>query len=229
MKAADIMTSDVLTVGPETPTTDIATLMMERGVSAVPVVDDQRKVLGVVSEGDLLRRVEAGTEKRRSWWLALFASNATLAGEYVKSHARRARDVMTAPPVTVGEDTPIADIAEKLERHAIKRVPVVRNGVLVGIVSRANLLRALATFQATAPAAGPDDAAIRTAVLAELRQQRWSTAGGGNVVVSDGVVHLWGAITSEEERRATRVAAENVPGVKSVQDHMSLIPLVPAI
>lgn len=229
MKAADIMTIDVLTVRPETPVADIATLMLERGVSAVPVVDEQRKVLGVVSEGDLMRRVESGTEKRRSWWLAFFASNATLAGEYVKSHARRAKDVMTTPPVSVAEDTPIAEIAEKLERHAIKRVPVLRNGVLVGIVSRANLLRALATVEAATPAARADDRAIREAVLAELRQQRWSTAGGGNVVVTDGVVHLWGAVTSEEERRATRVAAENVPGVKSVQDHMTLIPLVPAV
>jgi CBS domain-containing protein len=229
MKAADVMTLDVLTVRPETATSDIAALMLERGVSAVPVVDDQRKVLGLVSEGDLMRRVEAGTEKRRSWWLALFASNATLASEYVKSHARQAKDVMSAPAITVSEEISLADIADLIERHGIKRVPVVRDGKLVGIVSRANLLRALATFQTAATPAKPDDRAIREAVLAELREQRWSTAGGGNVVVADGVVHLWGAITSEEERRAARVAAENVPGVIAVQDHMSLVPLVPAI
>jgi CBS domain-containing protein len=228
MKAADVMTIDVLTVRPETQASDIAALMLERGVSAVPVVDDQRRVLGVVSEGDLMRRVEAGTERRRSWWLTLFASNATLADEYVKSRARRAKDVMTAPPITVGEDMPIAEIAGLLERHRIKRAPVVRNGILVGIVSRANLLRALATFQGSASPTKPDDRAIREAVLAELSSQRWATTGGGNVVVTDGVVHLWGAIASEEERRATRVAAENVPGVRSVRDHMSLIPLVPA-
>lgn len=221
MNAKDVMTTPVVTVTPDTTVREIAALLLERRISAVPVVADGRLV-GLVSEGDLLRRHEIGTDRKRparSWWLALIDGPGASA-EYVKSHGTHARDIMTRDPITVAEDTPIAAIATVLETHRIKRVPVLRGAELVGIVSRANLIQALAARgpQEAAARAGDDDA-IRRQLLAELEHQSWWQTGLSNVIVTDGVVHYWGLFDSEAQRAAARVAAENVPGVHRVEDH----------
>lgn len=225
MQVSDVMTGDVVTVTADTPVDAIARLMLEKRISGVPVVDAARRVIGMVSEGDLIRRSETDTSRRRSWWLQLLSPNTELASEYVKEHGRRAEHVMSRNVVTVAETASLREVADLLERHAIKRVPVLRDGRLVGIVSRANLLQALASAGGP-PAAAHGDEAIREALLAELRRQKWAQAAPGNVIVSGGVVHLWGNVLSDEERAALRVAAENIAGVRGVEDHMTLAPVV---
>jgi CBS domain-containing protein len=219
MLAKDIMTSTVVTVTPDARVDGVARLLLKHHISGVPVVGAEDEVLGIVSEGDLMRRVETGTERRRSWWLSLIAGSEDLARDYVKAHGQRAADVMSREVVTVTEDTPVDTIARLLEERRIKRVPVVRGGRLVGIVSRADLLRGLATrgSQAESPTA---DRLIRERLLAALRREPWVTPAHITVVVNDGVVHLWGLVGSEEERQALRVAAREVSGVRAVEDHL---------
>lgn len=219
MQAKDVMTTKVVTVGPETPVNAVAALLLERHISAVPVIDEDRTVLGIVSEGDLMRREE--TAQRQSWWLAAFGDPEELARQFVKSHGQRAKDVMTCEVVTVTEETPLVEIAALLEKHGIKRVPVLREGRLVGIVSRADLLRGLAVrgMKPMTPVA-PDDASIRAQVLAVMHREPWARFHFLSVVVDHGVVHLWGLVQSEAERDALRIAAENIPGVQGVEDHL---------
>jgi CBS domain-containing protein len=233
MRAADVMTIDVITVDPDTTVQALATLLAERGISGAPVVNSDGRLVGIISEGDLLHRAEIGAarrhrERRRSWWLDDFASN--LAREYVKSHGRTVKDIMTRDVVTITDETNLADVATLLETKRIKRVPVMRDGKIVGIVSRANLVRALSATMATPPAgAGEDDRAIRTRLLAELAKQPWATkVWAQDILVSGGVVHLWfGSDEPEERRQAVRVAAENVPGVRGVEERVVPIPLMP--
>jgi CBS domain-containing protein len=221
MRAMDMMTSKVITINQNATVPEAAKLLAEHGISAVPVVDKDNQVIGMVSEGDLLHRAETGTERRSSWWLNMMSSTNKLADEYIKSHSRKVEDVMTRDVLSVTEETPVADIAVLLETNRIKRVPVLRDGKLVGIVSRANLVRALAmTIQEAADGAEADDRSIRDKLLAELRAQKWAEVSPANVTVKDGVVHLWSSYLSEQEKRALVVAAENVPGVRRVEDHM---------
>ena len=222
MKAADVMSSRVISVGPEATVGEIARLLLERHISAVPVVDTGGRIIGIVSEGDLMRRAETGTERHRSWWLRAFGDTAILASDYVKSHALRARDVMTRDVVSVTPETKLGQIANLLEKHRIKRVPVVRGGKPVGIVSRANLLQAFAVAK-PAPNGGAeaaDDRGIREKLLAELdRQPWWVDSIYTNIVVTEGVVHVWGMVRTDSERDALRIAAERIPGVRQVDDH----------
>jgi predicted transcriptional regulator len=219
------MTSEVITADENASVPAVAKLVAERGISAVPVVDSENRVIGMVSEGDLLHRAETGTERRRSWWLEMMASTNQLAGDYIKSHSGKVKDVMTRDVISVTETTPVADIAILLETNRIKRVPVVRDGKLVGIVSRANLVRALAmTIDERASNAEADDRTIRDRLLAELKAQRWAEVSPANITVRDGVVHLWSSYLSEQEKRALFVAAENIPGVRRVEDHMRPVP-----
>ena len=222
VKAKDIMTRKVVTVTPDTEVREVARLLTERRISAVPVVDEQGRVLGIVSEGDLVRRPELGTERHPSWWLRLFLSPEDQAREFVKSHGHRARDVMTRDPVTVDEEASLEDIAELLETRHIKRVPVVHEGRLVGIVSRADLLRALASRKA-APEPRADDRTLRDRIERALEE-----AGVRHefmsVMVSGGVAHLWGIVDTPEEREAARVAAESVPGVREVRVRLNILP-----
>ena len=207
MNASDIMTLRVITVGPDTPITELVSLMLSNRISAVPVVQDGRLV-GIVSEGDLIRRAETASEPKRSRWLELATSVSTLAADYTKSHGRRASEVMTTDVISVTPKTPIAEIAALLEKRHIKRVPVVDNGQLVGIVSRSNLLQALASRLSSPEADRADDRSIRAALFAELEKQKWAAMpNDANVVIENGVVHLWGLIQSEEERQAMIVAA----------------------
>jgi CBS domain-containing protein len=221
MRAVEVMTTKVITVGENASVADVAKLLAERGISAVPVVDKDHKVIGMVSEGDLLHRTQTGTEKCRSWWLEMMASTNQLAGDYIKSHSAKVKDVMTRDVISVSDTTPLADIAILLEANRIKRVPVVRDGKLVGIVSRANLVRALAmSTSEPSNSAEIDDRTIRDELLAELKAQKWAEVSPANVTVKDGIVHLWSSYLSEQEKRALVVAAENTPGVRRVEDHM---------
>lgn len=233
MNASDIMTTPVITAAPDTPVRKIAALLLEHRISAVPVVEDGG-VVGIVSEGDLLHRHEIGTDRAdraRSWWLRLLGTDLSIE-DYVRSHARYARDVMTREVVSVAPDTPIAQIASLLEARGVKRVPVLRGGRLVGIVSRANLIQALAVKVRPAPRGtkrAGNDKTIRARLIAELERQPWWRRGSSNAIVTEGVVHYWGMISAEEERTAARVAAENIPGVRSVQDHRLLMYDIPSM
>ncbi len=221
MKASDIMTTTVVSVGANDTVRHAATLMARHHVSALPVLDQNGALAGIVSEGDLLHREETQTEKRRSWWLDLVTGQETRAREYVKAFATHIRDVMTSNLVTVTESATLGEIANILESKHIKRVPVMRGAKVVGIVSRANLIQALASMPSLiVPDSKPDDATLRERVQAELRNQRWAAAGAINVVTHNGVVNLWGTVFSQAERQALRVMIERIPGVRSVQDHL---------
>jgi len=228
MKARDIMVSPVITVKPSHSVHDVANVFLEHRISAAPVVDDSGTLVGIISEGDLLRRSETSTERDRMSWLRLFTAGEVLAEEYLKAHARRAADVMTKRVVTATPDTPLKDVATLLERNSIKRIPIVSAGRLVGIVSRSNLVQALAT----APK-GLDihlsDAAIRDKLLSHLYREPWSHTSQLNVTVHDGVVDIWGICHSDAEREAVRVAAENIPGVRAVNNYLSMPPVGPLL
>jgi len=225
MRAIDVMTSKVITVDENATVQAAAKLLAEHGISAVPVVDKDNRAIGMVSEGDLLHRAETGTDRRRSWWLEMMTSTNQLAAEYIKSHSGKVRDVMTRNVISVTEETALADIAILLETHRIKRVPVLRDGKLVGIVSRANLVRAFAmTINDPRSGTEVDDRAIRDKLLAELKAQKWAEVSPANVTVKDGVAHLWSSYLSDRERRALVLLAENTPGVRRVEDHMRPVP-----
>ena len=225
MRAADVMTNEVITVGEDASVHEAAKLLAEHAISAVPVVDRDKRVVGMVSEGDLLHRAETGTERRRAWWLEMAASTNQLAGEYVKSHSGSVKDVMKCDVISVTEETTVADIAILLETNRIKRVLVLRDDRLVGIVSRANLVRALAMSINERPSgAEADDRAIQHRLLAELKAQKWAEVSPANIMVKDGVVHLWSSYYSNQEKRALVVASESIPGVRRVEDHMRPVP-----
>jgi CBS domain-containing protein len=219
MKARDVMVSPVITVKPSSTVKEVARIFIDRRISAAPVVDDQGKLVGIVSEGDLLHRSEAGTERKRASWLMLLTGNDTLAAEYVKAHARKVADVMTRKVVTATPDTPLHEIASILEKNSIKRVPIVRDGQLVGLVSRANLLQAVATARKELEIP-LSDTTIRDQLQSHLAAQPWAHTSLLNVTVSGGVVELWGITSSDAERKAIRVAAESAPGVRAVNDNL---------
>lgn len=220
MKAADIMTQPVITVTPDTPVADVAALLLERQISAVPVVDGD-VAIGIVSEGDLIRRIESGTTERSSWWLRTFGPIERMADEYVRTHGLRARDVMSAPIIGIREDMPVAEIAELLESKRIKRVPVLRDGRVVGIVSRANLLHAVAAGRRRPdPEITPTDSALRSQILERVKTHPWAGSMTLNVTVQDGVAELWGLVANNSQREAIRVVAERTPGVRTVVDHL---------
>jgi CBS domain-containing protein len=227
MRAIDVMTSRVVTATPEMTVQDAAKLMINNRISGLPIVNGDRQLVGIVTEGDLLRRTETGTERRRSRWSEWFSPNSRLAAEYIKSYARRLADIMTRDMVNVAELAALSEIADLMETKRIKRVPVVHDGKLVGIVSRADLLRVLASG-GTNSSDDHRDGSIRSRLLADLRKQRWASCSDSDIVVSDGIVHFWGVVGSEEESRALRVAAENTPGVRGVEDHTISGPLRPA-
>lgn len=224
MRAVDVMTPNVITVTLDTEVREIAGLLLEHNISALPVVDASGNVLGIVSEGDLMRRVENGTGRRKSWWLRSIFTGANDASEYIKRHARKAGEIMTPNPVTITEDEPLHRVARMLEKQHIKRVPVVRDGKLVGIVSRANLLQGLAAGSAVESETVADDRAIRDAIIKEIRNNTGVWVERINVIVSQGVVQLWGLVDSQQQKIAAQVAAENTPGVKSVENNLGMMP-----
>jgi CBS domain-containing protein len=226
MRARDVMVRAVATASPDTTVDGLARLMINLRISGVPILDKEGYLVGIVTEGDLLRRVEIGTQRRRPRWSEPFSSNSWLADEYVKSHAKRVADIMTREVFSVDETATLGEIVDLLEAKKIKRVPVMDDGQIVGIVSRADLLKVLASGGAET-ADEERDRMIRTQLLAELREQKWADTREDRVVVTDGVVHFWGIVGSEDERRALRVAAENIPGVRGVEDHTEFAPAQP--
>jgi CBS domain-containing protein len=223
MKASDVMTRRIVSVTPEATVLEAVRLMLQNHISGLPVIDATGNLVGVVTEGDFLRRAETGTQRKRSRWLELFVGPRTLAEEYVHAHGRKVEEVMTADPITISEDTPLEEVVRAMERHRIKRLPVVRDKNVVGIVSRANLMHALASLGRAAPAASSSDTAIRNQILKELDKQAWAPVALIDVVVRDGVVELWGTITEAKQGDGLRVVAENIPGVKEVVNHLTWI------
>jgi CBS domain-containing protein len=219
MKARDIMVSPVITAKPSASVREVAELFLKYRISAVPVVDDDDRVVGIVSEGDLLHRAEAGTERQRSWWLRAFAGSETLAQDYIKAHARRVEDVMTRDVIVARPYTPVHEVATLLEKNGIKRVPVVENDRLIGIISRANLIQAVASARRELDVP-LSDSAIRDRLLAHLKQQPWAHTALVNITVTNGVVDLWGSTESDAERKAIRLAAETAQGVSAVNDNL---------
>lgn len=223
MKARDVMSSRVVSIAPEAAIQDAIRLMLDNRISGLPVVDASGALVGIVTEGDFLRRAETGTLRKRPRWLELLIGPNSLATDYVRSHGRRVEEVMTRTPVTVGEDAGLDEIVALMERKRVKRLPVVRGREVVGIVSRANLLHALASVSRDLPPAPASDAEIRTQVMDELARQPWAPIALVDVIVKDGVVELWGSITESKQGEALRVVAENVPGVQGVVSHLAWI------
>ena len=220
MNARDVMVFPVITVGEDETVRDVARLLVTKRISAVPVVDSAGKLVGIASEADLMRRVEVGTEHPYSWWLSFFLGDRAIAADFIKSHAVKVKDIMTRDVKTADPEAPLLEIADLMEENHIKRVPIVnKGGDLVGIVSRANIIQVIAGARPKLQISLPD-ATIRETLLKELRRQSWAHAHKLNATVTNGIVDLWGFAQSETERQAIRVAAEAIPGVVAVNDHL---------
>ena len=220
MKARDVMTSTVISVQPDATILQAARQMLQHHISGLPVIDHDGGLVGILSEGDFLRRQETSTERRRSRWLEFLMGPGRLAVEYSHSHGSKVAEVMTTDVHTVTEDTSLEDIVDLMERRRIKRVPVMRGKKIVGMVTRSNLMHAMVSLARAEPKSAKGDAAIRETLLAEMQKESWAPAAMVNVVVRDGVVELWGVIIDERQREALKIAAENIPGVRAVKDHM---------
>jgi CBS domain-containing protein len=223
MKIRDIMSTRVISIAPDASVLEAIRLMLQNHISGLPVIDSSGAVVGVITEGDFLRRGETGTERKRPRWLEFLLGPGRLADEYVKTHGRQVNDVMTREVITIADEAGLDEAVDIMERRRIKRLPVVRGGQVIGIVSRANLLHALVGLAAAAPPPTMADTAIREELLAEFARQTWAPAALVDPVVKEGVVELWGTITEEAQREALKVCAENIPGVKSVVSHLTWI------
>jgi CBS domain-containing protein len=219
MRAHQIMTRPVITVTPETTIVEAANIMLQKHVSGLPVVDATGKLVGVVSEGDFIRRSEIGTQRKRGRWLRFILGPGKSASDFVHEHGRKIAEVMTKSPLTITEDTALEEIVELMEKNNVKRLPVIRADKVVGIVSRANLLQAVASLAREIPDPTADDDHIRNRVIDAMEKNDWCPFGL-SVIVKDGIVHLSGVITEERSRQAAVVAAETVQGVKQVHDHL---------
>jgi CBS domain-containing protein len=219
MKASDVMTRRVVSVDPNASILEAVRLMLQNQISGLPVIDAKGALVGILTEGDFLRRAELGTAQHGPRWLEFLLGPGRLANEYVRASGRKVSEIMTTELKTIAADTALDEVVRLMEQNHIKRLPVMHEGKVVGIISRANLLHALASI-ATEMAQRPvgNDETIRDRLLTELEGQPW--APRINVIVRDGIVELWGTITDERERQAFMVAAENVPGVKQVRDHL---------
>ncbi len=219
MRAHQIMTRPVITVTPDTTIVDAANTMLQRHISGLPVVDAAGKLVGIVSEGDFIRRSEIGTQRKRGRWLKLILGPGKAATDFVREHGVKIGEIMTPQPLTITEDVTLEEIVRLMEKNNVKRLPVIRGGRLVGIVSRANLLQAVASLARQIPGPTADDDYIRNRIIDTLEKNDWCPFGL-SVIVRDGIVHLSGVITDEHSRQASIVAAETVAGVKKVHDHL---------
>lgn len=222
MQAQDIMTRDVVTVRPTASVHEIAKLMVEKHVSGIPVVDDAGAVIGMVSQTDLMHRAEVGTERKRKWWFRAFADANTLARDFIKAHGHAAQDIMARQIVSVRADAELRDVADILDKHRIKRVPVVKDGKLAGIVTRGDLVRALSLSQIVKSEKKLDNATLHKALKEQLHRHAWVNESFINLVVNDGVVELWGYVESADQQRALRVLVEETEGVAKVIDKISV-------
>jgi CBS domain-containing protein len=224
MQARQVMTRPVITVPADATVYAAAEILLGSGVSAAPVVDADGKMIGIVSEADLMNRPEIGTIPAKSWLQRLLTDNALLARDYIRSHSHHVADVMTKVVITADEHTDLREIANLMQRHRVRRIPIVRDGTVVGIVSRANLLQGLLSREPFPVEGSVSDEHIRTGVAAELARQGWTSGQTSNVVVDKGVVHLWGYVEATSLKRAMGIAAENFPGVRRVVNNLTVLP-----
>ena len=230
MKARDVMTHCVVGIAPEAPILDAISRMISHQVSGMPVIDAKGKLVGIVTEGDLVRRVETGTEPPRRRWLELLLGPGSRADEYSRVHGRSVQDVMSRDVVTVGKDTPLTNVVRLMEENQIKRIPVVEDDAVVGIVSRADLVFALSKYLIQAPKGPTTDESIRRKIVSEMKRQSWCPVNSVRVAVRQGRVRFDGAIFDERERGALRVLAENIDGVKAIEDRLTCVePMTGAI
>jgi CBS domain-containing protein len=222
MQAQNFMTRDVAAVSPDTSVHDIAALMVEKHISGVPVLAEDGKIIGIVSQSDLLHRAEVGTERKHKWWFRIFGDSDALAREFAKAHGLKARDIMSRYVISVRDDAELSDVADILDNQRIKRVPVVREGRLVGIITRSDLVRALSQVQPSKAGKKIDDAALHKALRDRIRTLPWINDSYINLTVNDGVVELWGFVVSTDQRNALRALVEETEGVNRVEDRLSL-------
>lgn len=222
MKASDVMTTKVISIRPDATLSEMIKRMLDHRISGLPVIAEDGTLVGVVTEGDCLRRAETGTEVKRSFWRDLLTGSETLANEYIRTHGRKVSEVMTRDPISVSPDTDLSEVIHIMEKNRIKRVPVVKDGTVVGILSRANLLQTLSGLVRNT-SLNDSDADIRKGVIAALGTLPWAANEFLNVTVKDGVVDLWGCYTAYRQDEAAVVATENVPGVKQVRNHLSWV------
>jgi CBS domain-containing protein len=220
MIAAGLMTSKILAIDPEASLRDAVWMMLTHQISALTVVDSEGRLVGIVSEGDLLRRAEIGTERRRSWWSEFNAGQETLAAEFVKTHAHKVADVMTRDVITARPETPAGDIVKLMEDHAIKRVPIVQGGRVVGVVSRSDFLTALTAVWNKGVPAGAGDERLRVSIIDHIKAMPWLQPSVVNVAVRGGCVELSGFVETDAQKQAVRVAIEEVPGVRAVENNI---------
>jgi CBS domain-containing protein len=219
MRAHQIMTRPVYTILPDASIGEAANLMLQRHISGLPVVDASGNLVGIVSEGDFIRRSEIGTQRTRSRFLNFILGPGQAATDFVHERGRKVDEIMTPEPLTITEDTPVEEIVARMEKNKFKRLPVMRGERVVGIVSRANLLQAVASLARQVPDPTADDDHMRNRIIDALGRNDWCPHGL-NVIVRNGIVHLSGIITDERSRKASIVCAENVAGVKQVHDHL---------
>ena len=226
MQAQDVMTSEVITVTPEMSVAEVAALLVQHRIGAVPVVTKSGQLVGIISQTDLGHRSETGTEKRRKWWPDMFTDANARAREYVKSHGLKVSDVMTRGINSVSHDASLAEVADVLDAHRVRQVPVMRNGKMVGMISRADLVRAFTRLSATAPTQRAASGELQKAIWAEIKAHNWLQSSFINLAVKDGVVELFGAVESPDQKRALVVLVSRVEGVQKVEDNLSLLPKI---
>lgn len=224
MKASEVMAKDVVTVGPQTPVKDAAELMAKHRISGLPVVGDDGHLIGILSESDLLHRAEMGTERKRKWWLNAFVDADKLAREYAAAHAHRAEDIMTKAVHTIEADADLAQVAALFDRRRLKRLPVLKDGKLVGIITRGDLVRALVQRQTAAASAPVDPQAIANVIRARMRHETWLDSSLVSVNVEKGIAELTGFVASHDQHRALRLLVEGTPGVTGVDDQLHIKP-----
>lgn len=223
MRANQVMATGVVTVSADASVYDAAFILLSAGVSGAPVLNAHGKMIGVVSEADLMYRPEIGTVAKKSWFERLVTDDVAAAREFIQSHSHRVADVMTKDVVSAGPRTPLPEIAALMRKHGIKRIPIVEDGAVVGIVSRSHLLQGLLAREAGG-APEIDDAKLRGAVLAALDKHGWASSGTANVVSENGTIHLWGYVNNDTVKKAYQVAAANVYGVRGVKNHLTILP-----
>lgn len=222
MRASEIMTRDVATVTPDASVQDAARRMTDKRVSGVPVVTADGHLVGMLTASDLLHRVETGTEKRRSWFSSFIANPDQMARQFTKSHGLKVHEVMSRHVISVREDASLSEVADVLDTNNLKRVPVVRDGGVVGIISRGDLVRALSQVSVGTPVAKSDDATLQSNIVEQIRNQQWLDSAFINLTVKDGVVETWGVVPSTDQRRALQVLIEEFPGVEKIEDHLKV-------
>jgi CBS domain-containing protein len=221
MKVSDVMTRRAICINPEASIVDAIRLMIANHISGLPVVDREGKLVGMVSEGDFLRRAELATERHRSVWFDAIFGPAESATEFIHSHGLNVEEVMSRNPAFVIEDTSLTEVVHLMETRRVKRLPVLRGSRVVGVVSRANLLRALLSLHRATPTISMDDASLRDRILSDIEKESWSVGAEVDVTVHDGVADLWGSVTDLKQRDALKVLVETTPGVMRVEDHLT--------